>query len=382
MKVFGGTGDALIPLLANLDEFRRRARESGGVINTADQEAAAAFATETKTLWEALRGLFFQVGLAAAQALAPIVQFLTPLVKQVRDFVSQNRTLVAVLLGVAAAVAAIGAALVVVGTAVVVIGALFAAASAIASFWAALAPGAVLAAALAAALVAAVSALVAGLVAGVVWFFKFTDVGRQAFAVLSAGFAQLWAWVRKVFGGIWDALVAGDWGLAASIAWLAIKLAWIHGLQALEKLWLDFRDWFLRSLAGMLLHVPGAGEDLAAQVNRARIRGRRTREKEMQADLAAARQALDDAIQKAAEARAAAFPEEARREAAAGVGAASQFVHPADGSSQGTFSARAAGLLSRHAGDAQDDIADNTERTADGVEDLVRLARDGGLVWT
>ena len=48
------------------------------------------------------------------------------------------------------------------------------------------------------------------------------------------------------FGGIADALAAGDISLAAKILWLALKMEWTRGVNFLEKVWLDFRNFFIR----------------------------------------------------------------------------------------------------------------------------------------
>lgn len=379
MKVFGGSGEALIPMLRQIEELRAQARAAGGLISTADAEQGAAQMAAFNQLWETLRGLMVQVGLAAGEALKPVAEFLAPIVKGIRDFASQNKGLVAGLVIAAAIAAAAGIALIGIGTALSLIGMAVAGVAAIPTILGAI--GSVLAFIVSPVglLIGLIAALVAGVAAGVVWFFRFTESGQRAFAILKAGFAQLWSFVRQVFGGIWDALVAGDWRLAGEIAMHGLKLAWVAGLQALEKLWLDFKGWFLTSLASLLDKVNAT--ELAADLRRSVAAGRREREVEMAMQMQAANRALLMSLAKAAEARAKAFPEKARQGAAAAVQSASSLTG-ADGTSQGTFSARAAGLLSRHAGDAQEDIADNTERAADGIDELVSMAKEGGLVWS
>ena len=44
-----------------------------------------------------------------------------------------------------------------------------------------------------------------------------------------------------VFGGIYDAIVAGDWALAGNIMWTALKIAWQTGIGGLLGLWVNFK---------------------------------------------------------------------------------------------------------------------------------------------
>ena len=49
------------------------------------------------------------------------------------------------------------------------------------------------------------------------------------------------------FGGIADALAAGDISLAAKILWLMLKMEWTRGVNFLEKVWLNFRNFFIKT---------------------------------------------------------------------------------------------------------------------------------------
>ncbi len=48
------------------------------------------------------------------------------------------------------------------------------------------------------------------------------------------------------FGAIGDALAAGDIALAAKVLWLTLKMEWTRGVNFLEKIWLNFRNFFVR----------------------------------------------------------------------------------------------------------------------------------------
>jgi hypothetical protein len=77
----------------------------------------------------------------------------------------------------------------------------------------------------------------------------FTDVGDKAVAFLKAKFTELLGWATEVFGGIRDALAAGDIALAAQILWTSLQVAWLRGTQALYAAWVSFRAQFVQVAA-------------------------------------------------------------------------------------------------------------------------------------
>ena len=76
-------------------------------------------------------------------------------------------------------------------------------------------------------------AVLAGIAAWTAW----TTSGQQTLGALTQVFGSLWSVARKVFGGMSDALAAGDMKLAARILWAGLKTLWYTGVAELNKVW-------------------------------------------------------------------------------------------------------------------------------------------------
>ena len=96
-----------------------------------------------------------------------------------------------------------------------------------------------------AAIVSPLGLVVAGVLALGVTLLTVTGAGGTALAWLGEQFGKLWSWAKKVFGGISDALAAGDIKLAAQVLWLSLKLVWQKGIGALNRTWLEAKRYFL-----------------------------------------------------------------------------------------------------------------------------------------
>lgn len=73
-----------------------------------------------------------------------------------------------------------------------------------------------------------------------------SGAGAQALSWLGTRFGQLKQDAQSAYQGIGDALAAGDIALAARILWLTLKMEWTRGVNFLEKIWLNFRNFFIR----------------------------------------------------------------------------------------------------------------------------------------
>lgn len=90
--------------------------------------------------------------------------------------------------------------------------------------------------------------LAIGAVAGLAyWFATSTKWGNQMVASLAGAFTQLKDIAVETFGGIADSLAAGNFSLAAKVAWAGLKLIWLEGTQWLRQKWSDFKDFYLRT---------------------------------------------------------------------------------------------------------------------------------------
>jgi hypothetical protein len=88
-----------------------------------------------------------------------------------------------------------------------------------------------------------VTAAIAGLAA---YFLYTTEVGRAVVGALGGYFDELKDTATTAIGGVTDALEAGDWKLAAEVAWAGLKVAWDKGIAPLKTAWNDL-TWGLKS---------------------------------------------------------------------------------------------------------------------------------------
>lgn len=390
-KIFGRGGKELLPMLADgaagIAAMRQEFRDLGGSIS--DEAAAKADALGDKLggLWAQVKIGAFSIGEALAPTLIDLVSGILRAGAAVVKFVQDNQELIRTVAKVVAIVAAVGTGLIVAGGIIAGIG------FAISGFLA---------------LLSAVGAAFGAIVAAVM--FLLSPLGIMiALAVTLAGVllqvSGAWDAIKAIlksvkdtaveaFGGIKDALAAGDFKLAAQILWLGLKLEWAKGIQplirifnslknrifgifdslttGLKRLWIQFLEF---------LHIKDARDLLALdQEFQARERARD----------AANLKALNDsrAAVDAAQKRFTAAVAEAKA-AAAGFGADGPQTVPelpnrqevnaaldvgAD-SSKGAFLASAAALLGRSGEAIEQKILDAIE---DGNEDLAAIRREVG----
>lgn len=111
--------------------------------------------------------------------------------------------------------------------------------------------------------------LVIGAVAGLAyWFATSTKWGRQMVASLAGWFTQLKDIAIEAFGGIADALAAGNLKLAAEVAMAGLNVAWLEGTDSLRKTWLDFKDVFMRTTVGMVFDAQTLWANLWAEIKK------------------------------------------------------------------------------------------------------------------
>jgi hypothetical protein len=80
--------------------------------------------------------------------------------------------------------------------------------------------------------------LVAAAVAGAIYAWnKFSDAGRAVVGGVGQALRELWAIVKQVFGGIYDALAAGDLQSAGRIAAAGLKAVWYTAAAELARIW-------------------------------------------------------------------------------------------------------------------------------------------------
>ncbi len=234
MGVLGKSGTTLLPMVGDLAALRAEARRLGVVMSGGQAKLADDLGDAFDRVKASLQGVANAVGTALAPVLLDLAAKVTGFLVGFREWIAQNQGLVVTILTVGAAVAGIGAGLIALGLAVsgvsAGIGALATAASVAGTVIGAL--GAVIGA-----LFSPIGAVIAGVAALGAIIVTQTTTGQQALGMLSGGFQTLQADAVDAWGGIADALAAGDIGLAAKILWVTLKLEWERGTSFLLNVW-------------------------------------------------------------------------------------------------------------------------------------------------
>ena len=211
-----GTGvDKLLPLFKlgadGIEELRQQARDLGLEVG-GDQATSAAELTDA---WNAVTKQFrmvaFTVGGALAPALTKALGVISEILPAVIKWTQENAGLFQVIAGVGAALVAGGTALAAFGSAVTLLGMGLTALGGLLAFVA-----------------TPFGAITLAAAAGVTALFAFTDAGKQLWEVLDD--------IGTIFGGITDALSAGEFALAGEIAMTSLELAFFNGLNSVADM--------------------------------------------------------------------------------------------------------------------------------------------------
>ncbi|MCC7409961.1 MAG: hypothetical protein IT442_17980 [Phycisphaeraceae bacterium] len=246
MDVFGRSGTMLLPMLAGgaagIEELQKQARKLGLTISTADAKAAERFTDTLSMMWRVLKQGVFVIGSALVPLLSQVAQWVTKVAVVSADWIKRNKQLVVGLFKLALALVAGGVALVAVGYAITglakVMGALAVVVTGVGTALKLL--GAALGL-----LISPIGLVISAVVALGAYLLYTTDAGAKALSWLAEHFRGLRDDAVASFQGIADALAAGDMALAAKVLWLTLKMEWTRGINLLEKLWLDFRGFFI-----------------------------------------------------------------------------------------------------------------------------------------
>ena len=247
MMLFGRSGTAMLPMLkdgaAGIEALQQEARRLGLTMSSQDAAAAEEFTDALGRLWKVVKMTTFQVGAALAPALKQLAGWVTQVVVTFNEWISNNRQVVVMVAKIAAAVIAGGIALMVFGGTVsglgLVLGKLASTLVFVGTVFKTLAAAIAFLTQPIVLVIAAVAALGAYLVYA-------SGAGAKALAWLGERFGQLKADALDAYQGIADALAAGDIALAAKVLWLTLKMEFTRGVNALQKMWLDFRNFFVR----------------------------------------------------------------------------------------------------------------------------------------
>ncbi len=243
MTVFGRSGTQLLPLFASgakgIETLQAEARRLGLTMSGEDAQAAEDFTDTLDRLWSVVRMGVFHIGSALAPTLMELADQIMRVAMVISAWIKQNRQIIITVLKVATAIVAVGMVITLLGTIISGLGvAMGALVTVVTSVTAAIN---MLAAAIIS-LISPIGATIAAVVALGVYLATSTQAGVKAIEWLGEKFNVLRDDAVSAFGGIADALAAGDISLAAKILWLTLKMEWTRGVNALTRVWTGFTD--------------------------------------------------------------------------------------------------------------------------------------------
>jgi len=247
MTLFGRTGTNLLPMFARgakgIEELQEEARRLGLTMSAEDAKAAEDFTDALDKLWKVVKMGVFRVGAALAPVLQQLTDTITGVATKISAWIDQNRQLIVTVMQVAAAILAGGLALSALGTVISGLGSAF---GVLITVVTGVATVFKLLAGVIAFLLSPIGLVIAAVAALGAYLVYATGMGGKALTWLGEKFNVLKEDALTAYQGIADALAAGDIALAAKILWLTFKMEWQRGINFLEKVWLNFRNFFIR----------------------------------------------------------------------------------------------------------------------------------------
>lgn len=258
LAIFGKNGTQLLPLLDQgtdgIAQLTKRTDALGITLDTAAVTGAAHLHSRITDLTAVLKNSFFRAGEAVATLMQKFVETATRGAIALNRWISGHAELAKKVLLVGGVVAAAGFAFLglsiaasVAAKSLSLISVGFTAIRTVAASGVTLLTTAVsgLIAVLGFVLTP-VGTVAAGMVALGAYFLYATDAGKRTLSRLGSYFTDLKTVAMSTFGGIRDALAAGDFKLAAQVAWAGVKLAFAEGIAPLKTMWNDI-TLFLKS---------------------------------------------------------------------------------------------------------------------------------------
>ncbi len=237
IKHFGKGGTAILPMIADLQKLRQEARDAGIVMSGDSAKRADALGDAFDKLTAIIKAVRNVIGDALSETVRGAIGSITEIAIRVGKWVSANRELFVSALKIGTVIMGIGTVISALGVGMIVVG------SAISAFNTLLG----VAAGLLGALVSPIGLVVAGVIGLATWFATSTTWGRQMVQSLIGWFGDLLQTGKETFGGIADAIAAGDLALAAKVAMAGVKLAWLEGTNWLRTKWSEFKDFYIRT---------------------------------------------------------------------------------------------------------------------------------------
>ena len=251
MEVFGKSGTQLLPLMADgargIRQLEAEARDLGLTMRAEDAEAATRLGDAFTALWKTVLSVARVVGSALAPLLTDVALGAARIVITIRKWIEQNKTLVVTVFKVLAGVVAVGAGLIALGGVITGLGTVL---GVVVTAFGAIGTAVGIVGQVLAALLSPIGLVVAAFAGLAAYIVYASGLGGAALDGLAQNFAALKDDALGAWRGIADALAAGDIALAAKILWLTLKLEWNRGINYLNGLWIQFKDFFVSTVSG------------------------------------------------------------------------------------------------------------------------------------
>lgn len=228
-KVFGRAGRELLPMLGGLRDLRQEARDLELVPSEDSVKNAAEVTDAMNRVRRTFLSTFYEIGASVADTVLGALDYVKDIGVATTKWIKNNHALLSTIFQVGLAVAAIG-------TGITAIGAVVAGAGmALGGFVTILTTiGSAIAF-----ILSPIGLISAALAAGVTYWALYTKSGQDAVSSLVDGFEWVYGKAKEVFGGISDALAAGDLMLAGEIAMAGLQVIFLKGLDALSSIFGD-----------------------------------------------------------------------------------------------------------------------------------------------
>lgn len=253
MEMFGKKGiDAIKMFRKGLSEAKKEAEEMGFVISKDMADKASDFKKSMRILGEVFEGTFLQIGAAMMPPKETLKEFVGEVqgaVAKVREFLTQNSTAAKILSSLGMGVVATSAALLVFKKTIGLIGSgLAVAIIPLKIAFAAVGTAITLVGTLLGALLTPIGLVVAAVGGLTAMWMTQTESGKQFTSETGQLFADLADTAKTAWGGIVDAIKAGNLELAGEIAFKGLQVAWQQMIVFLQRQWNHFKDFLLDSI--------------------------------------------------------------------------------------------------------------------------------------
>ncbi len=234
----------VLPALQSLEGFNDDIKVMGNRAGASDKAYAKMAKTLSMTLArlkQAGIAILSVVGEALSKPVAKLSKMIIGMAKNLNKWINKNKRVVVSIVALIGVAGAAGAALLTFGMIAKVLAVTFGVLSGIITVLGA--SIGILASVLAVLLspIGLATVAIAGLGTAILYY---SGIGAKALEWLAEKFQILKDFAVKSWKAIADALVAGNFQLAANILWSSLKVAWQAGVNELKKYWTKFSAWY------------------------------------------------------------------------------------------------------------------------------------------